>query len=212
MKLMLKKILCFILALVLIVPVLPSKRINEVNAADPVKLNISETIINKGNTISLSVLNTVGSIITWTSDNANVATVDADGVVTGVNKGNTNIIANVVYSGSTNINQYTCEVGVKTLGYLPETPTNYSYLAGKDITAGKYVVFSDKTSSLGAFWEINNVKGNKIIENEFTCGASVITVAQSQSLVIHRGYAIPISNISNIMLKLYNLSEVTILH
>ncbi|MFA9376324.1 MAG: Ig-like domain-containing protein [Lachnotalea sp.] len=209
MKQIVKKLVCIILALLVIAPILPSDRVYANNLT---QLNIVETIINKGSTTALSVLNAEGSVITWTSENIDVATVDKDGIVTGVDKGKTNIIANVVCLGSTNANRYVCEVGVKTADYLPKTPANFRYLAGKDMIAGTYVVFSDKTSSLGAFWEINNVKGNKIIENEFTSEASVITVAQSQSLVIHRGYAVPISDVSNSILKLYNLNEAIILY
>jgi hypothetical protein len=95
--------------------------------------------------------------------------------------------------------------------FLPETPENSSYLVGKDIKAGRYVVFSDNTSSLGAFWEINNNSGNKVIDNEFTKVATVITVKQSQRLVIHRGYAIPINSVSNSVFRFYNLAEVPLL-
>jgi hypothetical protein len=72
-------------------------------------------------------------------------------------------------------------------------------------------VFSDNTSSLGAFWEINNNSGNKVIDNEFTKVATVITVKQSQRLVIHRGYAIPINSVSNSVFRFYNLAEVPLL-
>jgi len=93
--------------------------------------------------------------------------------------------------------------------FLPQTPENHSYLVGKDIKAGKYVVFSDNTSPLGVFWEINNITGDKVINNDFTKIAAVITVKDSQILVIHRGYAIPINKVSNSMLR---ISRLEIIH
>lgn len=207
MKHIVKRIVFLILTLVFIVPMFSSKGLNEVNAIDSLKLNTVAIVIDKGDTFSLSVGNVVDAVVTWSSENSNIATVDKNGIVTAVSKGNTNIVANVACDGSANSKQVICEVGVKTSDYLPETPANDSYLAGKDILAGKYVVFSDNTSTLGTFWEIRNVSGSKIIDNEFTQEAALITVEQSQSLVIHRGYAVPVENVSNSMLKLNNISR-----
>lgn len=211
MKLILKKTAFFLLTLVLIVPMLSSQGMHKVKAVDTLKLNTKAMIIDKGNTFSILVINATDDIISWSSENPDIATVDDEGVVTAVNKGSTNIIANVEQTDSTNIKQFICKIGVKTSDFLPETPSNYSYIAGKDILAGKYVVFSDNTSALGAFWGIQNINGSKIIDNEFTKEPSIITVKQSQSLVIHNGYAIPIDNVSSAMFRMNNLAEITTL-
>jgi hypothetical protein len=207
MKQIFKKVACLMLAVVLVVPVLHSKGLKEVKASDYTELNISETIIDKGKTVQLSVLNAAGSTITWSSEDTNVATVDSNGLVTGVDKGNANIIASVVRAGSTYNSRYTCELGVKTSGYLPKTPNDYSYLVGKDIKAGQYVIFSNNEEDFDAYWAIKDKTGKKIISNAFTRGTAIITVAKNQRLSIGWGYAVPINKVAKSTFKLSNLNK-----
>lgn len=207
MKQIVTKIVCLMLAIALIVPVLPSNGMNEVKASDYPQLNTSATIVNKGKTVQLSVLNAAGATISWSSDNTNVATVDANGVVSGVNKGTAKITASVIREGYTYTSKYTCEIGVKTSDYLPETPTGYSYLVGKDIKAGQYVVFKNENEDFSAFWAITNKTGKKTIDCAFTYGTAIITVAKNQRLEIHRGYAVPIKKVSKSTFKLNKLNK-----
>jgi hypothetical protein len=211
MKQIFEKIECFILAFLLTISILSNYDITIVKASGNIKMNKTHVIVDKDSSVSLSVINTQNAKITWLSENPDIADVDENGTVTGIEKGSTGIIAKIVFPGSSNVSEYRCEVGVKTLDYLPQTPENETYLAGSDIAAGKYVIFSDHTSSLGAFWEIDNLNGDNIIKNGFTKEVEIITVFKSQRLVIHNGYAISISAVSQGMLKLGNLYDINFL-
>ncbi|OYP20992.1 hypothetical protein C8E03_10843 [Lachnotalea glycerini] len=98
---------------------------------------------------------------------------------------------------------------VMTVGFILQTPPNDSYLVGKDILAGKYIVFSDYTSSMGAFWEIENMTGNQVIDNQFTKNTAIITVSTGQRLILHHGYAMPMKTQSRKMSQLWKFRDIT---
>ncbi len=90
-----------------IVPTLPNTSTAIVAQAAKVSLNITSKRIIKGKSFTLKVKGTT-KIVTWKSDDKEIATVDADGVVTGKKKGKTFIRAKV--GGNT----YSCKVIVET--------------------------------------------------------------------------------------------------
>lgn len=100
-------ILCLMLAFTATVPSYNMLGDNVVQAATKsIKLNFSKKSIQEGKTFVLKLKNAKSGKVTWSSSNRKVATVDQNGKVKGVKKGNCTIVAKL------GKNSYKCKVTV----------------------------------------------------------------------------------------------------
>lgn len=111
------------------------------DATSPIETEIEvpnvETEVRGTVTLTVNTNNTDG-VKSFESQNTAVATVDENGVVTGVAEGTATITISIAAEGRYTANSTTCQVTVNAAG----TVTYYSLYSG-DITEGDYVIYYD---------------------------------------------------------------------
>lgn len=159
----------------------------------------ADYIINQGKSVQLPG----GSSYTYKSDNAAVATVDANGKVIGKKGGYAVITATSSYGFTTKI-----EIGVKSKSYYPNSTGRYK--VGKDIPAGQYVIIHDtqvKSSDNFTYWALYKSKNGSMLRNDGFSYTSIVTLKKGQYLDFNGGYAVPISKVNKNIFSVKNLNK-----
>ena len=145
-----------------------------------VSLNKNETTIEKGKTETLVATvtpeNATNKKVTWTSNQEEIATVDSNGVVTGVKKGTAKITVTTEDGNHTE----TCNVTVNETEKIVEkieiktNPDKTTYIKGEDIslTGGKITITYNDNSTEDIDIENNMITGY----NANLLGEQIITV------------------------------------
>lgn len=159
----------------------------------------ADYIINQGKSVQLSY----GNLYTYTSDNPKVATVDANGKVVGKSGGYAVITIKSASGYST-----TCEIGVKSKSYYPNSTTKYK--VGKDIPAGQYVIIHDpqvKVSDDFTYWALYKSKNGTYLRNDGFSYTSIATLKKGQYFEFNGGYAVPINRVNKTVFSVKNLNK-----
>lgn len=159
---------------------------SEIKTTESVTISQSTANINVDETVQLTATSSTNSEITWTSSNRDVATVNDEGLVTGISEGTAVITA----TGSENA--ATCAI---TVGPTEEVDGKWT-----DFSKAKFELKKDGTA--GAILEISNVKpkegsdyyllitsnGNKPTSDDFDSAHS-LTYYEEKQVFILRGMA-----------------------
>lgn len=152
MKKCVLKCMALLLAIVLVLPVLPTGVTITASAAAKPSLSLtSKTLVGIGSTFTLNVKNLdtkkVKSAV-WTSSNKKVATVASNkGYVTAEGKGTTNIKVKITYTDK-KVTTLTCKVAVK----IPATAIEITNAQDTDANNNRHVI------EVGGEFDFNSVK------------------------------------------------------
>lgn len=137
-----------------------------VRVVDTIALNRSTASIYVGQSIKLQAITTDNSLVSWTSSNPDIATVDNDGNVTGISD-STEI---VTITASQRINGVTkkavCRVTVtKAITGIEINPATVTLDVGKKETIKASFIPSDLTGNLNIKWVSSDISVVDIIED-----------------------------------------------
>lgn len=162
----------------------------EVYVIDGISLNTSNASIYTGSTLQL-VLNTSNNYepVTWKSTNPSVATVDKEGLVTGVAVGETEIIVSQTINGVTKT--ATCKILVKqSVTSIKLNPSNTSIAVGDFLTINAEV--TPKLNNVSLKWVTSDANIVKITQtgnlsatvSGVKGGTAVITAINQDNVVV----------------------------
>ena len=137
-------------------------------------LTVSDKTVQVGKTVSADVQTNSPGAITYSSGNTGVATVDAQGTITGVAVGEATITVNLAASGAYEAKQATFKV---TVSQAPAGGNNYAKYSGA-ITEGDYIIYYNGKAMK------NTIASNRFGYEEVTPSSDVISEPDA-SIVWH---------------------------
>lgn len=183
MKRLGKYILCLLAALTLLVPVVMSSTYVEAATKKPTFSKTKITFNGLEKTYTLKVKNPPKNVkLTWSSTNKKVATVNSLGIVTPVNKGNTNIICKITYADKTSLDLL-CKVTVKIpatdvkISNAKEVDNAHHMLVGETYDFNRKL--TPKNSTFKSYWKITN--GNDLATVD---GSGVVTALKKGTCIL----------------------------
>lgn len=143
-------------------------------AAPATTLTVSDKTVQVGKTVNADVQTNSPGTLSYSSDNQSIATVDAQGVITGVAEGETNINVTVAASGDYAAKSASFKI---TVVAAPTGGNNYAKYSGA-ITEGDYIIYYNGKAMK------NTIASNRFGYAEVTPSADVISEPDA-SIVWH---------------------------